>query len=123
MEEDKQVKVVDQNCEDDEIEEEIPRRTFWEYLETTNGHEIAQKFLQMLSELKSAATQSMAEEKKANLQAELHYKKFQSIIQLSVFSIGLLVVGGLTYTGKFESGVAVLVGTMVGYFFGKSKNA
>ena len=111
-------------AEDKNIEKtENLERTFWDYVETKNGHEIAKQVLGMLSDIKSAATQAMVEEKKARLEAEIHYKKFQSIIQLSVFTIGLFVVGGLTYVGKFESGIAMLVGTLVGYFFGKSKNA
>ncbi|HEB55773.1 MAG TPA: hypothetical protein ENI98_05600 [Gammaproteobacteria bacterium] len=102
---------------------EQTQKDFWGYIQTKRGHEVLKNVLSMLSDVKNVATQAMMEEKHARLQADLHYRKFQSIIQLSVYVIGLIVVSFLTYQGKFESGIAVLIGTLVGYFFGKGRSS
>lgn len=112
----------DQNQDDNSSDgSDYEQTNFWDYLQSEPGHRIAEKVLTIISEIKNVATTSISAERSARLSAELDLRKFQHKVQLAVFGTAVFVVAGLSIIGKLDSGVSMLLGTMVGYFFGKSK--
>jgi hypothetical protein len=111
---------TDEESQDDDGEfDNTP--SFFDYLASKNGHEITKEIVALVREVKNVTIDATAQEKKATLEFQRHVRREQSIVQLVVFALSLALVSGLTYFGKFDSGVAVLLGTLVGYFFGKGQ--
>jgi hypothetical protein len=92
---------------------------FWEYLKSPQGHEVASRVLALFEEIKKATLDKSAEQ--GRLQAELSHRQGRNLLVLQevVFGTVVLAVSGLTYVGKFEPALGVLLGTLVGYFFGR----
>lgn len=106
----------------EEPQEDFVETNFWDYLQTEKGHNIADKIVTIFADLKNTATSTISKERDERLKAEIGYKKFQQIVQISVFAIAAIVVSSLSFLGKLDPGVSMLMGTMVGYFFGRNKN-
>lgn len=100
---------------------EPPPTTIWDYLQTDKGHQAADKVITILADIKNTATETISSERRARLEAEIKLRTFQHKIQLSVFFLAMIVVAVLSFLGKLDPGVSMLLGTMVGYFFGKGK--
>jgi hypothetical protein len=113
--------IVRMQIDDEELqEEELPDSSnLFDYLVTKNGNEVAKEVLKLLSEVKNVTLDASLQEKKAAIEFQRHIRREQSIVQLIVFTLSLVLVSVLTIYGKFDSGIAVLLGTLVGYFFGK----
>lgn len=101
--------------------EEIPPN-IWEYLQTDRGHQIADKIVTIIADLKNTATETFSSERNARLNAEIALRKFQHKVQLVVFALAAILVAGLSIFSKLDPGVSMLLGTMVGYFFGRNKS-
>ena len=106
--------------DEDDGYEEVPA-TMWDYLQTDKGHQIADKVVTILADIKNTATETISSERASRLSAEISLRKFQHWVQLSVFILAGGLAAVLSFFGKLEPSVAMLLGTMVGYFFGRSK--
>ncbi|HEX8653463.1 MAG TPA: hypothetical protein VF708_21785 [Pyrinomonadaceae bacterium] len=103
---------------DDEFDNSLG---FFDYLATENGNEVAKEILKLLGSFKSVTLDASAQEKRADLEFQRQIRREQWIVQLVVFTLSLLLVGVLTYVDRFSSAVAILLGTLVGYFFGRGQ--
>jgi hypothetical protein len=112
---------TDEELGDDEQDLSTSTNLF-DYLASTNGNEVAKEVLKLLGELKNVTLDASVQEKKHLLEFQKQVAREQWIVQLVVFALSLGVVGVLTFVSKFDSAVAILLGTLVGYFFGKGKN-
>jgi hypothetical protein len=111
---------TDEKFEDEEQEPEDSSNIF-DYLKSENGNAIAKQVLTLLGEIKNVTLDSSVQEKKHLLEYQRHIARVQWFVQLAVFTVSITLVGVLTYYNRFDPAVAVLLGTLVGYFFGKSK--
>lgn len=108
--------------EDLEGEQEFDNSpNLFDYLSTQNGNEIAKEILKLLGEIKNVTLDASVQEKKATFEFQRQVGREVWIVQVVVFTLSLILVGVLTYVNKFDSAVAVLLGTLVGYFFGKGQ--
>jgi len=103
----------------DEDEEFDNSPNLFDYLSSKNGNEIAKEVLKLLGEVKNVTLDASLQEKRATIEFQRQIRREQSIVQVIVFALSLTLVSVLTYYSKFDSGIAVLLGTLVGYFFGK----
>jgi len=110
----------EQEASDEESEVDYSP-TLWDYLNSKNGHEIAQQVVAILAQIKNVTIDAIARERKENLEFQKRVRREQWIVQLVVFTLSLILVGVLTWVNKSDSAVAVLLGTLVGYFFGRSQ--
>ena len=93
---------------DDERAQPSGAELLIEYLQTEQGHSIADRLVTLY-------------EKKQQQTIEKGYK-FQTRVlfaQITVFVVTLGVLTFLSYRGKVDPTLALLIGTLVGYFFGK----
>jgi len=108
---------------DDELEEEEVDDGqvigFFEYLVTPNGHEVAKDVIKLFADFKNAVLDKTLEEKQHLLEYQKRVQTWMWFVQIVVFTLALGLVGFLTYVGKFDPAIAILLGTLVGYFFGK----
>jgi hypothetical protein len=110
----------DEESEGDEQESDSSMSLF-DYLSSERGNEVAKAVLKLLAEVKNVALDAGLQEKRATLEFQRQVRRELWIVQLIVFTSSLGLVGVLTYVDKFNSAVAVLLGTLVGYFFGKGQ--
>lgn len=96
------------------------------YLQSDKGHEIATQVINLIQDVKKStldrnAEQSKLEAEQAKLNAELIHKFRRNLLtsQSIVFTVVISATVILTYIGKFDPSIAVLFGTLVGYFFGR----
>ena len=98
----------------------------YNYLQSERGHEIASTIVKLVEGIKKSTLDRSAEQSK--IDAELSKLKEEHLhsdrqrlllLQIIVFVIAIIATGFLTYVGKFEPAIAVLFGTLVGYFFGR----
>jgi len=108
--------------EDLEGEQEVDNSpNLFDYLASQNGNEIAKEVLKLLGEVKNVTLDASVQEKKATLDFQREVTRELWIVQIVVFALSLILVGVLTYVNKFDSAVAILLGTLNGYFFGKGQ--
>ena len=100
------------------------------YLQSANGHEIAKQVVELIKGIKQSTLDRNVEQDKVNaeqtrLRIELSHKHYGRLLtsQIVVFTLAIVSATFLTYIGKFESPVAILLGTLVGYFFGKKTSS
>lgn len=93
--------------------------SFFNYLQSQQGHEIASRIVTLFEEVKKATLDKSVEQSKLNIGLTHRVRKYLIILRGSVFAIVIIAASVLTYLGKFDSTLAVLFGTLVGYFFGK----
>ncbi len=100
------------------------------YLQSEKGHEIAKSVLEIVKGIKHSTLDRNLEQDKVNAeqakqQTELIHKHYRWVLisQNIVFALAIVAASILTYVGKFESPVAILFGTLVGYFFGKKTSS
>jgi hypothetical protein len=99
------------------------------YLLSEKGNEIAQLVLDLFKGIKRSTLDRNVEQDKVTaeqnrLQLELLHKHYGRVLTLQtlVFALAIIAATFLTYVGKFESPVAILFGTLVGYFFGRKSS-
>jgi hypothetical protein len=100
------------------------------YLQSDKGHEIAKQVLELVKDIKRSTLDRNVEQDKANAeQARLREERLHRfygwvlVSQNIVFALTILTASILTYMGKFDSTLAVLFGTLVGYFFGRKTSS
>jgi len=88
---------------------------FIDYLRSPEGHQIASRVVGLIEEIKKATLD------KGAIQFQLDHKQKINLyfLQGAVFAIAIISASTLTYYDKFNSPMALLFGTMVGYFFGR----
>lgn len=111
---------------EEEIVEPSASLLLFNYLQSTNGHEIAKQVVDLIKGVKHSTLDRNVELDKVNaeqsrLQTELMHKHYRRLLTLQtiVFTLAIVAASFLTFVGKFESPVAILFGTLVGYFFGR----
>lgn len=106
---------------DDEPEEDEEDQGlgFFEYLDRPNGHEVAKEVVKLFADFKNTVLDKTLQEKQQLLEYQQRVQTRMWMVQISAFVIALVAAGLLAYTGKFDPAVAMLLGTLVGYFFGK----
>jgi len=100
------------------------------YLQSEKGHEIAKQVLDLIKDIKRSTLDRNVEQDKANAeQARLREERLHRfygwvlVSQNIVFALTIVTASILTYMGKFDSTLAVLFGTLVGYFFGRKTSS
>src|SRR3989442_14578960 len=93
---------------DDDVSEPTGAELLIEYLQSERGHQIADRLVSLF-------------EKKVSLTAEKTYKFHTQVLltQVVVFIVTLGVLTFLSYRAKVDPTLALLIGTLVGYFFGR----
>ncbi|MRG71574.1 hypothetical protein GH722_07335 [Alphaproteobacteria bacterium HT1-32] len=91
-------------------EEETDLRSFWTYLSTPSGHEVAIRVVAIIEDLKRFGMERNAGHQKINIIGKY----------ILVFTVIIAAVL-LSFYDKFDSTIGVLFGTLIGYFFGRSK--
>lgn len=92
---------------------------FFEYLDRPNGHEVAQQVIKLFADFKTTVLDKTLQEKQHVLEYQQRVQARMWMVQIVAFVMALSLAGFLTYAGKFDPAFAVLLGTLVGYFFGK----
>lgn len=92
---------------------------FIEYLKSPQGHELASRIVTIIEEVKKATLDRSAEQSKLNVEFTHRHRRNLLILQSTVLGVAILAASLLTYYDKFDSTVAILFGTLVGYFFGR----
>lgn len=100
------------------------------YLQSEKGHEIAKQVLDLIKGIKHSTLDRNVEQDKVNaeqarLRLERVHKYYGWVLfsQNVVFALAIVAASILTYLGKFDSPVAILFGTLVGYFFGRKTSS
>ncbi len=88
--------------------DEIDLNPFFEYLRSERGHEIASRIVTVIEDVK-----------KASLDRNFAYAKVGTAASFIIVFAVIVASSTLAYLDKFDSTVALLFGTVVGYFFGK----
>jgi hypothetical protein len=104
---------------EEEEGDEAQASSFFEYLATPNGHEVAKDVVKLFADFKNAVLDKTLQEKQHLLEYQKRVQTWMWFVQILVFTLALGLVGFLTYVGKFDPAIAILLGTLVGYFFGK----
>src|ERR1051325_5699870 len=111
---------------EDEIIEPSASLLLYNYLQSEKGHDIAKQVLEIVKGVKQSTLDRSVEQDKVNaeqakLRTQLMHEHYGRVLntQRLVFALTIVATGFLTYFGKFESPVAILFGTLVGYFFGR----
>ncbi len=93
--------------------------TLFEYLETPQGHEVATRIVGVFEAIQKATLESGAEQAKVRMQYEHRDRRLATVAQGVVFVVAVGVAGFLVYHGRFDPSMGILLGTLVGYFFGR----
>ena len=95
-----------------EGEEEIDVSPFLDYLQSPRGHEIASRLVGIIEEVK-----------KVTLDKNFSHAKFNRWMEAGVIVVVIGSVVLLSVMDKLNPTVGMLLGSVVGYFFGRHKNA
>lgn len=95
-----------------EGEEEIDISPFLGYLQSPQGHEIASRLVGIIEEVK-----------KVTLDKNFSHAKFNRWMEAGVIVVVIGSVVLLSVMDKLNPTVGMLLGSVVGYFFGRHKNA
>jgi hypothetical protein len=119
-----------EQSDEDEIINPSASLLLHNYLQSENGHEIAKQVVELIKGIKHSTLDRNVELDKVNaeqtrLRVELMHKHYGRLLTLQtiVFALAIVAASILTYVGKFESPVAILFGTLVGYFFGRKTSS
>ncbi len=91
-------------------EAEVDFAPLVDYLKSPQGHEIASRVVGLIEDVK-----------KATLDKNYSHAKFNRWLEAGVIVVVISVVAALSLGDKLNPTVGVLLGSVVGYFFGKSK--
>ncbi len=93
-----------------ELDDEVDFSPFFDYLQSAQGHEIASRVLSLVEDIKKAA-----------LDKNFSHARFNRGLEAGVLVVAIVVIAGLSIIGKLNSTVGILLGSVVGYFFGRNK--
>jgi hypothetical protein len=89
------------------------------YLKSPQGHEVVQKVIEFFGEIKAATLDTSRADKVSKREHKRSRERWLLGMQFSVFAVSVVAVTWLAAIDRFEPAVATLIGTIVGYFFGK----
>lgn len=93
-----------------EEDQEVDFSPFIEYLQSPQGHEIASRIVGIIEDVK-----------KATIDKNYSHAKFNRWVEAGVILVVVGAVVGLSVVDKLNPTVGVLLGSVVGYFFGRNK--
>lgn len=96
------------NIAEEPSEEEVDVSPLFEYLKSDQGHEIAVRIVGIIDDVK-----------RASIDRNFAYAKYGTLVSAGIVVSVILASGVLAYLQKFDTPIALLFGTVVGYFFGK----
>ena len=92
----------------EEKQEEVEKKNEWspivDYLKSAGGHEVISSLVGVFAAAKKS---------------DAKHKTYLYVLQGFVFATSIIAASLLTYYDKFNPPMALLFGTMVGYFFGR----
>jgi hypothetical protein len=91
------------------------------YFASSQGHEVITRLLSMLENLKKASIDTTLDQEKRKLEFHHATWRFWMWAQIGLVLSAIGTAGLLAWHGKLDAGVGTLIGTLVGYVFGKSK--
>lgn len=97
-------------AQEDGDEEELDYSPVLEYLQSPQGHELASRIVGIVEDVK-----------KATIDKNFSHAKFNRWLEVGVIVVVVAAVVGLSIIDKLNPTVGVLLGSVVGYFFGKNK--
>ena len=97
---------------DECVEEEIDVSPFMDYLRSPEGHEIASRLVGIIEEIKKVA-----------LDKNFAHAKFNRWMEAGVIVVVIGSVVFLSVMERLNPTVGMLLGSVVGYFFGRNKEA
>lgn len=104
-----------------QLEEAFNSAPLIAYLASPQGHEVVTRLLSMLENLKKATIETTLDQEKQKLVFHHATWRFWMWAQIGLVISAIGTAGLLAWHGKLDAGVATLIGTLVGYVFGKSK--
>lgn len=93
-----------------EEDQEVDVSPFLDYLQSPQGHEIASRVVGIIEDVK-----------KATIDKNYSHAKFNRWVEAGVIVVVVGAVVGLSVVDKLNPTVGVLLGSVVGYFFGRNK--
>src|SRR5260221_977273 len=96
--------MANNNSHEPDPKSEINFKPFLEYLESANGHELASRLLGIVEDIKKSA-----------LHKSTSHAIFEKILQATIIVVVVVATSLLTYFQRFDTSIAVLFGTFVGY--------
>jgi hypothetical protein len=90
--------------------QEVDFSPFIDYLQSPQGHEIASRVVGIIEDVK-----------KATIDKNYSHAKFNRWVEAGVILVVVGAVVGLSVVDKLNPTVGVLLGSVVGYFFGRNK--
>ncbi len=91
-------------------DEDIDISPMLDYLKSPQGHEIASRVVGIIEDVK-----------KATIDKNFSHAKFNRWVEAGVIVVVIGAVVSLSIVDKLNPTVGVLLGSVVGYFFGKNK--
>lgn len=112
---------MDETAEQSESVIEVP--ALFEYLKSENGHQLANRIIELLESFKKATLDEQVKAKaQQNELAKLALKHTIVIQTIGLFAVvGALV--GLSAAGQLRGEAATILGAMAGYLFAQQKKA
>ena len=92
-------------------EDDIDTSPFFDYLQSSQGHEIAKSVIEIIQDFKKAA-----------LAQQAGSVKVEKYLQVGIVFAVILAVSVLSALGKLDANVGILFGTLVGYVFGRKSS-
>jgi hypothetical protein len=92
------------------------------YLASPQGHEVLTRVLTMLENIKKATIDTTVDQQKRALEFQHSTWRFWMWAQIVLVISALGTAGLLAWHGRLDAGVGTLIGTLIGYVFGKNKN-
>src|SRR6266481_112460 len=105
-----------------QLEQALNAAPLFAYLSSPQGHEVLTRVLTMLENLKKATIDTTLDQEKRKLEFHHSTWRFWMWAQIGLVISAIGTAGLLAWHGKLDAGVATLIGTLVGYVFGKSKS-
>lgn len=93
-----------------EEDQEVDFSPFIDYLQSPQGHEIASRVVGIIEDVK-----------KATIDKNYSHAKFNRWVEAGVIVVVVGVVAYLSIIEKLNPTVGILLGSVVGYFFGRNK--
>lgn len=94
----------------DQEDQEVDFSPFVDYLKSPQGHEIVSRVVRIIEDVK-----------KATIDKNYSHAIFNRWLEAGVIVVVVSAVVGLSVVDKLNPTVGVLLGSVVGYFFGRNK--
>lgn len=91
------------------------------YFASPQGHEVLTRILTILENLKRATIDTTVDQQKRALEFQHATWRFWMWAQIGLVLAAIGTAGILAWHGRLDGGIGTLIGTLVGYVFGKNK--